>query len=47
MVISLLLLVATIILLVLFTARVYSVVILQTGNRVKIRDLFAIYKREK
>lgn len=47
MIISLLILIVTIILLALFTARVYSVVILQTGNRVKIKDLFAIYKREK
>ncbi len=47
MLISLLILVVTIVLLVLFTSRVYSVVILQTGNRVKIKDLFAIYGREK
>lgn len=47
MIISLLILVVTIVLLVLFTSRVYSVVILQTGNRVKIKDLFAIYGREK
>ena len=47
MLISLLILIATIVLLVLFTSRVYSVVILQTGNRVKIKDLFSIYSREK
>lgn len=47
MLISLLILIVTIVLLVLFTSRVYSVVILQTGNRVKIKDLFAIYSREK
>lgn len=47
MLLSLLILIVTIVLLVLFTSRVYSVVILQTGNRVKIKDLFAIYSREK
>lgn len=47
MLIALLILIVTIVILVLFTARVYSVVILQTGNRVKIKDLFAIYRREK
>lgn len=45
--ISLLIMVVSIILITLFTARVYSVVILQTGNRIKIKDLFNIYKNEK
>ena len=47
MLISLLILIGTIVLLVIFTSRVYSVVILQTGNRVKIKDLFTIYGMEK
>lgn len=37
--------IATIILLVFLTSRVYSVVILQTGNRVTILDLFSIFKK--
>ncbi|MGL5243750.1 MAG: ABC transporter permease [Sarcina sp.] len=45
--ISLAILIATIILLIFFTSRVYSVVILQTGNRVTISDLFHIFKKEK
>lgn len=43
--ISVAILIATIILLVFFTSRVYSVVILQTGNRVTISDLFSIFKK--
>lgn len=45
--ISLLILIATIVVLTLFTARVYSVVILHTGNRLKIKDLFNIFNNEK
>jgi len=45
--ISLLILIATIVVLTLFTARVYSVVILHTGNRLKIKDLFTIFNNEK
>ncbi|MFR1709290.1 MAG: ABC transporter permease [Clostridium sp.] len=45
--ISLLILIATIVILTLFTARVYSVVILHTGNRLKIKDLFNIFNNEK
>ncbi|MPQ42961.1 ABC transporter permease [Clostridium tarantellae] len=44
---SLAILIATIIILIFFTSRVYSVVILQTGNRVTISDLFNIFKKEK
>jgi len=45
--VSLLILIATIVVLTLFTARVYSVVILHTGNRLKIKDLFTIFNNEK
>ncbi|WP_346939303.1 ABC transporter permease [uncultured Clostridium sp.] len=45
--VSLLILIATIVVLTLFTARVYSVVILHTGNRLKIKDLFTIFGNEK
>lgn len=45
--ISLLILISTIIVLTLFTARIYSVVILHTGNRLKIKDLFTIFGNEK
>ncbi|WP_346899234.1 ABC transporter permease [Clostridium sp. UBA7503] len=45
--VSLLILIVTIIVLTLFTARVYSVVILHTGNRLKIKDLFTIFNNEK
>ena len=47
MCISLAILIITIIVFVMFTARVYSVVILHTGNRLKFKDLFKIYKTEK
>ncbi|MEG2288973.1 MAG: ABC transporter permease [Clostridium sp.] len=47
MLIALLIIIVTIIVLTLFTARVYSVVILHTGNRVKIKDLFSIFTNEK
>ena len=47
MIISLIILIASVILIVLFTARVYSVVILHTGNRLKFKDLFSIYNIEK
>lgn len=45
--VSLLILISTIIVLTLFTARIYSVVILHTGNRLKIKDLFTIFGNEK
>jgi ABC-2 type transport system permease protein len=45
--VSLLILISTIVVLTLFTARVYSVVILHTGNRLKMKDLFAIFGNEK
>lgn len=45
--VSLLILIATIVVLTLFTAKVYSVVILHTGNRLKIKDLFTIFNNEK
>lgn len=45
--IGLILLIITIILLMLFTVRVYSVVILHTGNRLKIKDLFSIFSTEQ
>jgi len=45
--VSLLILISTIVVLTLFTARVYSVVILHTGNRLKIKDLFTIFNNEK
>jgi len=47
MLISLLILIGSIVLFTMFTAKVYSVVILHTGNRIKIKDLFTIYKSEK
>lgn len=47
MIIALIILIASVILIVLFTARVYSVVILHTGNRLKFKDLFSIYNIEK
>lgn len=45
--IALLVIIVSIILLILFTARVYSVVILHTGNRLKFKDLFFIFNEEK
>lgn len=45
--IGLLILIVTIVLLMLFTVRVYSVVILHTGNRVKIKDLISIFSKEQ
>ncbi|WP_346917367.1 ABC transporter permease [Clostridium sp.] len=45
--VSLLILISTIVVLTLFTARIYSVVILHTGNRLKIKDLFTIFGNEK
>ncbi|MGL5351813.1 MAG: ABC transporter permease, partial [Clostridium sp.] len=45
--IGLILLIITIVLLMLFTVRVYSIVILHTGNRLKIKDLFSIFSNEK
>ena len=45
--IGLIILIITIVLLMLFTVRVYSVVILHTGNRLKIKDLFSIFSREQ
>ena len=47
MVIALLILVAAITILILFTAKVYAVVILHTGNRLRFKDMFKIYKTEK
>lgn len=43
----LIILIVTIVLLILFTVRVYSVVILHTGNRVKIKDLISIFAKEQ
>lgn len=45
--IGLAILIVTIVLLMLFTVRVYSVVILHTGNRLKIKDLFSIFSKEQ
>lgn len=45
-IIGLIILIITIILLMLFTVRVYSVVILHTGNRLKIKDLVSIFAKE-
>lgn len=45
--IALIILIVTIVLLMLFTVRVYSVVILHTGNRLKIKDLFSIFSKEQ
>lgn len=47
MVIALLILVAAIAVFILFTAKVYAVVILHTGNRLRFKDMFKIYKTEK
>ncbi|MBU3090263.1 ABC transporter permease [Clostridium gasigenes] len=46
-IIGLIILIVTIVLLMLFTVRVYSVVILHTGNRVKIKDLISIFTKEQ
>jgi len=45
--IALIILIVAIVLLMLFTVRVYSVVILHTGNRLKIKDLFSIFSKEQ
>lgn len=46
-IIGLVILIITIVLLMLFTVRVYSVVILHNGNRLKIKDLISIFSTEQ
>lgn len=46
LVLSIAILVITILLVLMFTAKVYSTTILHTGNRLKIKDLFAIAKNK-
>lgn len=43
---SILILVVSIVIVLLFTARIYSSIVLHTGNRLKIKDLFSIYKQK-
>lgn len=43
---SIAILVVTIVVVLLFTAKLYSTIILHTGNRLKFKDLFAIYKNK-
>lgn len=46
-IISLTMIIVFIIALIIFTQKVYSVAILHTGNRLKIKDLFRIFKTER
>lgn len=43
---SILILVVTIVIVLLFAARIYSSIVLHTGNRLRIKDLFSIYKQK-
>lgn len=45
-VVSILILVATIVIVLLFAAKIYSSIVLHTGNRLKFKDLFSIYKQK-
>ncbi|NMA79752.1 MAG: ABC transporter permease [Clostridiales bacterium] len=43
---SILILIATIVIVLLFAARVYSSIVLHTGNRLRLKDLFSIYRQK-